>query len=59
MKDISNVLCQRAVLASLVLVLAGCDSLPFIDNSSDYKGAGRSRPLEVPPDLTAVRTSST
>ena len=59
MKYISNVLCQRAMLASLVLVLAGCDSLPFIDNSSDYKGAGRSRPLEVPPDLTAVRTSST
>ncbi|WP_091472994.1 outer membrane protein assembly factor BamC [Methylophilus rhizosphaerae] len=55
----SNVLCQRAVLASLVWVLAGCDSLPFIDNSSDYKGAGRSKPLEVPPDLTAVRTSST
>ena len=59
MKYISNVLCQRVVLASLVLTLAGCDSLPFIDNSSDYKGAGRSKPLEVPPDLTAVRTSST
>lgn len=54
-----NVLFQRAVLICVVWVLAGCDSIPFIDNSSDYKGAGRSRPLEVPPDLTAVRSSST
>lgn len=50
---------KRAALAGLVTVLAACDSIPFIDNSSDYKGAGRSKPLEVPPDLTAVRTSST
>jgi outer membrane protein assembly factor BamC len=59
MKYMSNVLSKRAALLCLVMVLAGCDSLPFMDNSSDYKGAGRSRPLEVPPDLTAVRTSST
>ena len=59
MKYMSHVWLQRMVLASLVTVLAACDSIPFIDNSSDYKGAGRSRPLEVPPDLTAVRTSST
>lgn len=45
-------------MLSLVTLLVGCDSIPFIDNSSDYKGAGRSKPLEVPPDLTAVRTSS-
>ena len=38
-------------------LLSACDSIPFIDNSSDYKGAGRSRPLEVPPDLTSVRSS--
>lgn len=37
--------------------LTACDSIPFIDNSSDYKGAGRSRPLEVPPDLTASPVS--
>lgn len=45
--------------ASLLLLagLAGCDSIPFIDNTSDYKGAGRSRPLEVPPDLTSSPTS--
>jgi len=47
------------VLVSLVTVLAACDSIPFMNNSSDYKGAGRSKPLEVPPDLTSVRTSST
>lgn len=59
MKYMNHVWLQRAVLVSLVTVLAACDSIPFIDNSSDYKGAGRSKPLEVPPDLTAVRTSST
>jgi outer membrane protein assembly factor BamC len=58
-KYMNHVWLQRAVLVSLVTVLAACDSIPFIDNSSDYKGAGRSKPLEVPPDLTTVRTSST
>lgn len=43
--------------ALMATLLSACDSIPFIDNSSDYKGAGRSKPLEVPPDLTAVRTS--
>lgn len=38
-------------------VMTACDSIPFIENTSDYKGAGRSKPLEVPPDLTAMRTS--
>lgn len=37
--------------------LVACDSIPFIDNTSDYKGAGRSKPLEVPPDLTSVNSS--
>ncbi|MDD2833660.1 MAG: outer membrane protein assembly factor BamC [Methylotenera sp.] len=41
----------------LVASLTACDSIPFIDNKSDYKGAGRSRPLEVPPDLTVSPTS--
>ncbi|HQR50910.1 MAG TPA: outer membrane protein assembly factor BamC, partial [Methylophilaceae bacterium] len=40
-----------------ILSLAGCDSVPFMDNSSDYKAAGRGKPLEVPPDLTSVSTS--
>lgn len=55
----SNVFLQRALLIGLVVVLAGCDSIPFMNNSSDYKGAGRSKSLEVPPDLASVRTSST
>ncbi len=59
MKHMSHVWLQRAVLFSLVTVLAACDSIPFMNNSSDYKGASRSKPLEVPPDLTSVRTSST
>ncbi len=43
--------------ALTVTLLSACDSIPFIDNTPDYKGAGRSKPLEVPPDLTAVHTS--
>ncbi len=41
----------------LALLASGCDSIPFIDTSSDYKGAGRARPLEVPPDLTSAQSS--
>lgn len=51
---------QTAKLSTAVLMamlLTACDSIPFIDNSSDYKGAGRARPLEVPPDLTSAQTS--
>ena len=43
--------------ALTAILLTACDSIPFIDNSSDYKGAGRSKPLEVPPDLTSVNSS--
>lgn len=39
-----------------VFFIAGCDSIPFVDNTSDYKGASRGRPLEVPPDLTSIST---
>ena len=41
----------------LAMLVTGCDSIPFIDTSSDYKGAGRAKPLEVPPDLTSIQTS--
>lgn len=44
---------QHLLVAVLTTALLGCNGIPFIDNTSDYKGAGRSRPLEVPPDLTA------
>lgn len=43
----------------LALTVSGCDSIPFVDTTPDYKGAGRSRPLEVPPDLTSVSASDT
>jgi outer membrane protein assembly factor BamC len=48
-----------ALIVSLLLLasLTACDSIPFIDNKSDYKAAGRSRPLEVPPDLTTSPVS--
>jgi len=51
----------RFCLVSLLtlLALAGCDSIPFIDTTSDYKGAGRGKPLEVPPDLTSASASDT
>lgn len=44
------------VLLLAIFALAGCDSIPFIDNTSDYKGASRGKPLEVPPDLTSIST---
>lgn len=48
-----------ATLLLAALALSGCDSIPFIDNTSEYKGASRGKPLEVPPDLTAAPTSDT
>ena len=48
----------KLIAAGLItLFLSACDSIPFIDNTSDYKGAGRAKPLEVPPDLTGVNSS--
>ena len=48
----------KLIAAGLItLFLSACDSIPFIDNTSDYKGAGRAKPLEVPPDLTGVTSS--
>ena len=49
----------RIALLLAAFALAGCDSIPFIDNTSDYKGASRGRPLEVPPDLTSISTGDT
>ncbi len=48
---------KLTVIGLLVVMVSACDSIPFIDNTSDYKGAGRSKPLEVPPDLTSVNSS--
>lgn len=51
---------KTLVTASLLsTILSGCDSIPFIDTTPDYKSAGKSRPLEVPPDLTTVGTNDT
>ena len=46
-----------ALYLLILASLAACDSIPFINNTSDYKGAARARPLEVPPDLTASPVS--
>ena len=49
---------KRTAIGMLLLAsLVGCDSIPFINNTSDYKGANRTKPLEVPPDLTASPAS--
>jgi len=47
----------KPMILLAVITLAGCDSLPFVNNAPDYKGAGRAKPLEVPPDLTSVTSS--
>ncbi len=54
-----NGLNRTVGLVVITLLLNACGfSIPFIDNSSDYKkGAGNARPLEVPPDLTSVNSS--
>lgn len=60
--DIKSVAARASSLLLPILLvssLTACDSIPFIDNKSDYKGASRSRPLEVPPDLTASPSSDT
>lgn len=52
---------SRAFILPVLLLsgLTACDSIPFINNAPDYKGASRSRPLEVPPDLTASPSNDT
>lgn len=52
-----QILLKLMATCVMTLIITACDSIPFVDNTSDYKGAGRSKPLEVPPDLTAMRTS--
>ena len=45
----------------LFLLLNGCENIPFVEQvtAPDYKATGRSRPLEVPPDLTSASTNDT
>ncbi len=54
-----NILNRFVGISFLTLLVTACGfSIPFIDNSSDYKkGGANSRPLEVPPDLTSVNSS--
>lgn len=40
------------VMAAAALGLSGCKSTLFEGKKIDYKSAGKTRPLEVPPDLT-------
>ncbi len=56
-----NARTTRTLLTAMVVAmsLSACDSIPFIDNTSEYKGASRGKPLEVPPDLTTASTSDT
>lgn len=56
-KMTQKVFAKIIIIGAFATVLSACDSIPFIDNTSDYKGAGRSKPLEVPPDLTQLRSS--
>ena len=52
-----TIMTRLSLAILMTLSLTACDSIPFVDNTSDYKGAGRAKPLEVPPDLTVVRSS--
>jgi outer membrane protein assembly factor BamC len=55
----NRTLYQSLAAILLATTVAGCDSIPFMDTTPDYKSAGRSRPLEVPPDLTSASASDT
>ena len=57
MKFETKLVAKLTALALLSTLVAACDSIPFIDTTSDYIGAGRAKPLEVPPDLTSIKTS--
>ncbi len=57
MKFETKLVAKLTALILLTSLVAACDSIPFIDTTSDYKGAGRAKPLEVPPDLTSIKTS--
>ena len=57
MKFETKLVAKLTALALLSTLVAACGSIPFIDTTSDYKGAGRAKPLEVPPDLTSIKTS--
>lgn len=52
MKRTNNAIQQLVISGLVALTLSGCESIPFINDEPDYKGSGRSKPLEVPPDLT-------
>lgn len=48
-----------ALCGLISITITACESIPFLDTTPDYKSAGRSRPLEVPPDLTSISANDT
>ena len=45
MKFETKLVAKLTALVLLSTLVAACDSIPFIDTTSDYKGAGRAKPL--------------
>ncbi len=56
-----KLLAKSKWLFVLPFFLSGCENIPIVDKvtAPDYKATGRSRPLEVPPDLTSGATNDT
>jgi len=56
-----KLLAKRKWLFVLPFFLGGCEDIPIVDKvtAPDYKATGKSRPLEVPPDLTSGATNDT
>ena len=54
-----KLLAKSKWLFVLPFFLSGCENIPIVDKvtAPDYKATGRSRPLEVPPDLTSGATN--
>lgn len=56
--NINHSIQQKISLLFITVAMAGCSWLPFMNDEPDYKGSSRTKPLEVPPDLTASPVSS-
>ena len=54
-----NLTFKQIPLFCVLIILVGCSEIPFLEPTPDYKSTGKSKPLEVPPDLTSITVKDT
>ena len=54
-----NLTFKQIPLFCVLIILVGCSEVPFLESTPDYKSTGKSKPLEVPPDLTSITVKDT